>query len=210
MLLFIKFRYISYVDETYIHSGHTQGKQWTDSSDKGFHKNISKGQRLIVVHGGGSNGFVENALLIFKSGLKTGDFHDDMNFENFSKWLQERYLPNLPINSVVIVDNASYHNVQVEKVPNMSSRKGDMLSWLQHHNIAADSKLYKAELYSLIKLHKADNIKYRIDEIITKAGHTVLRLPPYHPDLNPIEMIWGAVKNAIASRNVTGKKESVN
>lgn len=46
-------RNIVYTDETYIHSSH---------------KPISKGQRLIIVHAGGEKGFIENGLLIFKSG----------------------------------------------------------------------------------------------------------------------------------------------
>lgn len=202
-------RYITYVDETYVHSGHTVSKQWCDASREGFHKEVSKGRRLIIVHGGGCNGFVDNALLIFTSGCKSGDYHDEMNFENFSKWLREQYLPNLPPNSVVVLDNASYHNVQLEKVPNMSSRKAEMLRWLHEHNIEADAKMYKPELYAVIKANKSRHIQYKIDDTVTNAGHTVLRLPPYHPDLNPIEMIWATVKNAIASRNVTGKKESI-
>ena len=29
-------------------------------------------------------------------------------------------------------------------------------------------------------------------------GHKVLRTPPYHPELQPIEICWGVVKNQIA------------
>ena len=36
-------------------------------------------------------------------------------------------------------------------------------------------------------------------------GHKVLRLPPYHPELNPIENIWATVKNWVASHNTTFK-----
>jgi hypothetical protein len=36
-----------------------------------------------------------------------------------------------------------------------------------------------------------------------------LRLPPYHPELNPIEKIWVQVKNWVASRNVTYKLNDV-
>ncbi|CAH1997747.1 unnamed protein product [Acanthoscelides obtectus] len=32
---------------------------------------------------------------------------------------------------------------------------------------------------------------------------TVIRLPPYNPDLNPIELIWATVKNRVADRNIT-------
>ena len=35
------------------------------------------------------------------------------------------------------------------------------------------------------------------------AGHTILRLPAYHPDLNPIDTIWSIVKQRVAARNVT-------
>lgn len=61
-------RNIIYTDETYIHSSHVQDKGWYDASAKGLKKPISKGQRLIIVHAGGENGFVKDGLLIFKSG----------------------------------------------------------------------------------------------------------------------------------------------
>ncbi|GJQ80957.1 hypothetical protein Trydic_g4774 [Trypoxylus dichotomus] len=40
-------------------------------------------------------------------------------------------------------------------------------------------------------------------------GHTVLRLPPYHPDLNPIELIRVTVKHNVAERHVNYKMEDV-
>lgn len=33
-------------------------------------------------------------------------------------------------------------------------------------------------------------------------NYDVLRLPPYHPDLNPIEMAWAAIKGHVAAKNV--------
>ncbi|KAJ4445926.1 hypothetical protein ANN_12612, partial [Periplaneta americana] len=78
-------RPIIYTDETYLHSSHTTTHEWTDSSTEGLKAPMNKGQRLIIVHAGGENGFVPNALLIFKSGLKTGDYHQDMNSENFTR-----------------------------------------------------------------------------------------------------------------------------
>lgn len=36
--------------------------------------------------------------------------------------------------------------------------------------------------------------KYIVDNIADKSGCTILRLPPYHCMLNPIEMIWTQVK----------------
>ncbi|XP_039746712.1 uncharacterized protein LOC120624314 [Pararge aegeria] len=40
------------------------------------------------------------------------------------------------------------------------------------------------------------------DQILAEANHSILRLPPYHPDLNPIEMAWATSKQYVASKNV--------
>jgi hypothetical protein len=48
----------------------------------------------------------------------------------------------------------------------------------------------KEQLYEIIKAYKLKYKNFLADEIMTANGHTVLRLPPYHPDLNPIELIW--------------------
>ncbi|CAH1987353.1 unnamed protein product [Acanthoscelides obtectus] len=61
---------------------------------------------------------IVNGLLIFKSGTKTGDYHNEMNSKNFMTWVERQLLPNLP---------------------------------------------------------------ERLDELLEKDGHCVLRLPPYHP-----------------------------
>lgn len=126
-----------------------------------------------------------------------------MNFINYKKWLETSLIPNLPDNSVVVVDNASYHNVMSYKHPTSASRKCDMIQWLNERGITYDANYTKPELYNLVKLNKPKHIQYSIDGIFAKKGHTVLRLPPYHPELNPIEKIWGIVKNRVASRNVT-------
>jgi transposase len=42
-----------------------------------------------------------------------------------------------------------------------------------------------------------------------KEGHTVIRLPPYHCELNPIELVWSQVKGYVARNNTTFKMEDV-
>ena len=54
----------------------------------------------------------------------------------------------------------------------------------------------KCELYSLIVSSNPVTV-YVIDEIAKAAGHKVVRLPPYHCELNPIEMAWAQVKGYI-------------
>jgi len=39
---------------------------------------------------------------------------------------------------------------------------------------------------------------YVIDDIAAQSGHEVVRMPPYHPELQPIETCWGVLKNEVA------------
>ena len=58
----------------------------------------------------------------------------------------------------------------------------------------------KRELYAIIK---ASNVspKYAVDEMVKAAWHVVVRLPPYHCELNPIEFAWSQVKKYIKENN---------
>lgn len=203
-------RPIIYMDETYVHSTHSTPNAWTDTtSNAGLKTPVSKGQRLIIVHGGGEDGFVKDALLTFKSGKKSGDYHNDMNYENYERWVRTKLIPNLKPNSVVVIDNAPYHNKQESPAPTTSTRKAEMIKWLSDRNIAHSNTMYKPELYSIIKMHKPSFKIYKIDDLFSKSGHTVLRLPPYHPDLNPIELIWSLLKGRVAKKNVTFNIDAV-
>lgn len=195
-------RQIVYMDETYFHSTTTTEKTWTDSTVGGLKKSVSKGSRVIVLHAGGEEGFVANGLLMFKSGLKKGDYHGDMNYDNYEKWIKEQLIPNLKPNSVLVIDNAPYHNKQVNPAPTSSWKKQDMQKWLTDNGIPYCESMLKPQLYSLIKLKKPQLKIYKIDAILAQHGHSVLRLPPYHPDLNPIELIWATVKDYIKQKNV--------
>ena len=44
-----------------------------------------------------------------------------MNSERFETYLKEQILPNLPDNTVFVIDNASYHCRTVHKAPSMSA-----------------------------------------------------------------------------------------
>lgn len=61
---------VIFTDETYLHSNHTKNKSWSDNSEHGLKKPFGKGQRVIIVHAGGSTGFANDVLLMFKSGKK--------------------------------------------------------------------------------------------------------------------------------------------
>lgn len=149
--------------------------------------------RYIILHAGTSKGFIDGASLVFKSGNKTGDYHGEMNADNFEKWLKNDLLPKLEEPSMIVLDNASYHSRQVNKAPTTSSRKDEMISWLNENNVQVSLQATKAELLNLIKT-LAGNKTFAVDQIIAEAGHEVLRLPPYHCQFNAIEMVWSQAK----------------
>jgi hypothetical protein len=78
-----------------------------------------------------------------------------------------------------------------------------MIDWLSGRGIPFSDRMCKPELYYLIKLCKPRFKTFKIDALLAEHGHSVLRLPPYHPDLNPIELIWASVKEYVARKNVS-------
>lgn len=121
----------------------------------------------------------------------TGDYHDEMNAEQFEEWFRDTctLIPNLKPSSLIVIDNASYHSRRLEKVPTTNSRKKEMQDWLLAHGIQYPEKALKRELIALIRLSNPQP-KYTVDEIAKTFGHEVVRLPPYHCELNPIELCW--------------------
>nr|XP_042912462.1 uncharacterized protein LOC122272631 [Parasteatoda tepidariorum] len=194
-------RKIIYLDETWLDSNLYFNKCWTDEK-VGIIIKDSAGYRLIVVHAGSESGFIPNAGLIFRAGSASGDYHGQMNFENFEKWIIERLLPNIPPNSVIVMDNAAYHTKVLNPVPTKSSTKDKMCVWLEKKQIIHNKKMRKVELFELITANAPTEKQYCIDELLKEQGHDVLRLPPYHCDLNPIELIWADIKRYVRERNV--------
>ncbi|KAG8238396.1 hypothetical protein J437_LFUL016834 [Ladona fulva] len=107
------------MDVTYIHSSHTTPFQWKSNDMERIKAPVSKGQRLTIVHNGKWRNEPPELLLIFKSGLKTGDYHGEMNSGNYFKW-----------KSVVVLDNTPYHNVQLNRPPSSNAKKDTMKEWL--------------------------------------------------------------------------------
>ena len=115
-------RSIVYTDELYVNVGHAVTRCWPIDTI-GLTAPISRGESMTIVHPGTMNGFISGAKLVYKAGSSTGDYHHDMDFENLSKWLDKNLIPNLKPKSVLVLDNASYHNVQQDKFLTLASRK---------------------------------------------------------------------------------------
>jgi hypothetical protein len=140
---------IVYMDENYINSSHTHQKGWSDNSNERFFKPISKGLRLIIINAGGENGFVPGAYARWKSNSHTGDYHHEMNFENYEKWVRTQLVPHLLPKSVVAIDNAPYHNKQKEKCPTSASRKDDTKKFLRAKGAFLSSKICSNRNYTI-------------------------------------------------------------
>jgi len=109
----------------------------------------------------------------------------------------------------VVLDNATCHCHQSNSAPNSNSFKKDMINWLTENNKNFNSTMLKPQLYNIIRKHKTVMIKYSLDGILSKEGLDIIRLPPYHPDLNPIKMIWSQIKQYIAKQNHNGSIKKI-
>ena len=106
------------------------------------------------------------------------------------------------------MDGAKYHKRELDKPPVFRSKKQEMIKWLKEYQIDHCEKATKINLYDLIRQNKPPT-KYVPVEIANRFGHQVSYTPPYHPELQPIEHIWGAVKNKIAMKVFSNMKELI-
>lgn len=198
------------MDETWLNAGECTSKVWIDTTVKS-HRNVflkgltvgpknptGKGKRVIVVHIGSDEGFVDGGLLCFESERNTLDYHDEMNGDWYYDWFCG-ILPRLNENSVIVMDNASYHSFKKDPVPTITWKKERIIQWLLSKGCVVNEPMIKLQLMEKVKQIKPQYDKYVIDEEAIKINIIPLplyyRLPPYHCELNPIELAWSVVKN---------------
>ena len=146
----------------------------------------------------------DGAILMFEE-----DYHDSMNAEAYESWFEKRLCPNLEPNSVTEIDNASYHSRNCPDYPLSTWKKNELSNWLKDKGISFSSKALSTELWTLAKQHRDIHARKIIDEIAKKSGHEVLRLPPYHCELDAIELVWADIKNFVTKENTTCNLETV-
>ncbi|XP_072400319.1 uncharacterized protein [Diabrotica undecimpunctata] len=135
-------RDIVYLDETWFDTHDVVQYGWIDDSKKCcLSTPCSRGKRIIILHTGTKSGFVPNALLLSDKNIKqsSADYHEDMTAELFEKWATKQLLPNIKTNSVILMDNASYHSRLYNKIPNTSSKKGDIIKFMENKGMATPS-----------------------------------------------------------------------
>lgn len=202
-------RPVIYLDETWVNANHSPKFIWQSSTSQGGLKvPLGKGSRLIICHAGSADqGFIPSAQLVFQS-KSTVDYHEEMNSEVFKKWFLD-LLRGLDEPCVIVMDNASYHSAYAEKIPSTKTKKADIVTWLLNKNIPHNATQTRPELLNIVKEHKEKYRAYELDQIAYEMGHEVVRLPPYHCQYNPIELIWAQVKGQIAFKNKTFKIKDV-
>jgi transposase len=138
-------RSIVYIDESgFAHDmPRTHGYSRKGNKCYGSHDWGAKGRTNVI------GALIGSALLT--AWLVTGS----VDTEVFTYWIQQDLLPQLQPNTVIVMDNATFH-------------KGKDMQ-----------------------------------KMIEDAGHTLLYLPPYSPDLNPIEKKWAQIKKARRSSQVS-------
>lgn len=201
-----------FLDETWCNKNHSTDRMWLPSDCSSAPVLPSgKGRRLIILHAGTrSKGLIEGCDLVFEAKKSEGDYHSEMNGQVFLEWFEHQLLPQLDEPSVIILDNASYHNLRVPGTitPTMANLKAQLQEFLTACNVPYRQSETKAQLMEKIRQHKKP-IQYITDELAAKQGHIVLRTPVRHCELNPIELIWGNCKNFVARNNTTFKLSDV-
>ena len=132
------------------------------------------------------------------------DYHQDMDSEKFELFLHEtcKRLVEKYDKIALVMDNASYHTTMRDDVPR---RSGWTLA--KYIKYCADNNLTVIATHSQSKrggprklvlddykesaLNHAETLglKYKADTIMAQYGIRCVRLPPYHPELNPIERV---------------------
>ena len=92
-----------------------------------------------------------------------------MTDDHFEEWFATKLLPNVQPNSLIVMDNASYHSRRSDPVPVKSWTKQKMQDWLQAKGIEFPTNALKAELYSIIQRLKPTP-RYVVDDMAAAAG----------------------------------------
>lgn len=113
---------------------------------------------------------------------------------------------------VFILDNAKYHRCEEgdpgNQGPNRKSlsqmNKDELISRLLRRGCPETKESLTKKLKPVLyEMAQQDEYQGRLDVEVAaeKFGYNILWLPPYHPELNPIEEAWGLTKQHVALEN---------
>ena len=137
---------VVYLDETWVNQNHRPECGWFPKDESTLPQLPSgKGRRYVILHAGcETKGPLPGCDLVFKAGSSDGDYHTEMNSKVFLEWWSDQLLPALDEPIVIVIDNASYHNIRPPETapPKSNCRKQVMIDWLTERsiNIPANSR----------------------------------------------------------------------
>ena len=216
---------IFYQDETWVFKNMAQRKIWkpkdvVNSSEVDYRVPSGNGDRSIISHiGSAETGLLQDCLLMFHGRKQVAsDYHKEMNSEVFLGWLRDTVFPKLQSQGskcVVVLDRASYHTTVTEDTrrPTLSWPKAKLVDAIYRWNGPRDDDWpilwpkvkSKAQIFEeAIGCYPGP--KYKVKELADSFMDgefeiKILFLPIAHPELNPIEMVWGCVKSAVSKAN---------
>lgn len=215
-----------YLDESFLHEYHSHSKGWFVPEEREIWKPTGLGRRIAIMGAitesgwlGVNYGNLERELKIPQEQVyehksirywlvnKKKEDQGNVDAEVFLEYFRNCIIENLRKPSIIILDNAGYHKTYKTQpfVPNSACSIKVLKLFLRERGV----KFKPFELKKVL-LEKAKAIykrpKFQVEEIAEEKGHTVLFLPPYHPELNPIEMGWAQVKR-FAARVAPYKKD---
>lgn len=146
--------------------------------------------RFNILHAGSDSGFLQGTEHIMLCKKKTEES------DSYEEWFIEKLLPKIPPNSVVVIDNnAPYHKKKEENIPDNTWKKQQIKNWLASKNIQLNDVTQKKDLLAVVNdVRSTYSTKHKIDEVARQRGIILISLPPYHYELNPLNLIWGQIK----------------
>ena len=197
-----------FLDESYCHENHAKQFTWLDTNSMIQYEKSGKGRRMVVVGAGVvfaqdnafSAAFVEDSVQYWDAGASTGDYHGNFTSDTFERWFENLcYTLMMSYGQCrVCLDGASYHLRVLNPRPTTAWRKADITTWLLDRGVTHDETMLTKELLELSRRVKEEK-EYATVQIAAEYGHYVHVTPPYHPELQPIEIIWAVVKNHVAA-----------
>jgi transposase len=104
------------------------------------------------------------------------------------------------------MDGAGYHKRNLHPQPTNAWVKEKIQIWLEEREIYYEANYTKKQLLALAETQRQSPL-YTAVEIARTCRHEVIYTPPYHPELQPIELAWAMVKNWIAKNPALSMEE---
>jgi len=190
-------------DERSVKGNHATPRTWAFAAAGPWgHKPSGTGPRVILVHALTTAGWVEGAPGGVPAKRRTGDAHGQMDFEPLRRGCLAGCRPPMPAASLSVMAHAPEHTVSGDGVfsPTPATKTAALQRWLhQNHPPMDQEAMIQAELRAVCR-QVCPKPAHDFARLAEAAGHHILRTPPYHPDLHPIEHGWAVVNNHWAAK----------